>query len=144
MSWAFKRWDNAYEWQWMKERTHVLHCEDSQGIVAWKDNEIRAVVVADQFKSDTCSVHIAIDDPMCVRAGFLSEVAYHLFVVCGRRAIFGTVPSKNAKALKFDEHIGFKEVARISGVFGEGEDCVVMEMSREDCRWLPEELREAA
>lgn len=112
-------------------------------MVAWRDNSIAACVVAGQFRRDTCSVHIAIDDPLALRAGFFTEVAHHLFDVCGMRSLFGTVPAKNAKALKFDKHIGFKEVAVVPGLFGEGEDCIVVEMKREDCKWLHRK-REAA
>jgi hypothetical protein len=54
------------------------------------------------------------------------------------------VPSNNEKALKLDRHIGFKEVARIPNAVAEGVDYIVMCMEKSECRWLPEELREAA
>jgi len=58
--------------------------------------------------------------------------------------VFGHVPSYNIKALELDKKLGFKEVARIANVFPDG-DLVILEMTREDCKWLklkPRMLRE--
>lgn len=134
----------AAEWDWFKRKTHTICCEDSQGLVAYDDKGIAAVAVFDSFSPDGCNVHWAIENPMVLRHGFLEEIARHLFVVCKRKRIFGLVPANNKKALKFDLHVGMREVARIPHAMGEGIDYIVMTMTREECRWLPEELREAA
>ena len=140
----FKPLETMDEWTWFKERTHVIRCEDTQGIVAFDDSGIAAVAVLDSFTVDGCSVHFAIDRPIVIRSGFLNEIARHAFVSCNRKRIFGLVPSNNAKALKLDKHIGFTEVARVPNALAEGVDYIVMVMERKDCRWLPEQLREAA
>lgn len=128
----------------MKERTHVIACEDSQGIVAAdRGGNILAVCVADSFTPDSCNVHMAIDDPFVIKHGFLHEIGTHLFDVCGRSHIFGLVPANNDRALKFDKHIGFEEVVRIPDGVRTGVDYVVLRMNKEDCRWIREK-REAA
>ena len=120
-------------------------CEDTQGIVAYDEaGAIQAISAFDSFTVDACSVHLAIDNPIVLRHGFLTELAYHIFVTCNRKRIFGLVPSNNKKARKLDEHIGFKEVARIPDAVREGVDYIVYRMDKEACRWLPQELREAA
>jgi len=135
----------SHEWQWVKERTHVIACEDSQGIVAYDDEyNILAVVVADSFTVDACCVHIAVDNPFVMRHGFLEEVARHLFVTCGRKRLFGMVPENNKKALKLDAHLGFTEVARVPDAVAEGVAYVIMRLEKQDCRYLPQEFREAA
>lgn len=135
----------AEEWAWFKERAHVIACEDSQGIVVYDDAQnIAAMAVFDSFTVDGCSVHLAIDNPFAIRHGLFSEVARHAFVACGRKRMFGLVPSNNAKALKLDRHIGFTEVARIPNAVAEGVDYIVMCLEKADCRWLTEEMREAA
>lgn len=136
----FKPLTTETEWKWMKERTHVIACEDSQGIVAYDaGGRILAVCVADSFTPDSCNVHMAIDSPLVIKHGFLHEIGTHLFETCGRSHIFGLVPASNAKALKFDKHIGFNEVARIPDGVGTGTDYVVMRMNKEDCRWIRKE-----
>ena len=132
------------EWAWFKERTSVIMCEDSKGIVARnEDGIIQAICVADSFSVDACSVHFAIANPFVIRHGFLTAIADWLFGQCGRSRIFGLVPSNNKKALKLDKHIGFEEVAVIPKVLAENVDYVVLCMTREQCRWLTPALKEA-
>jgi hypothetical protein len=140
----FKPLTEQAEWTWFKERTHVLQCEDSQGIVAFDDRGIQAVLVADSFSPDACNVHMAIGNPMVIRHGFLNEVGNHLFNICGRNHIFGLVPSNNEKALKFDLHIGFREVCRIPDGVGTGTDYIVLRMDKSECPWITQPVEEEA
>lgn len=128
------------EWRWIEARAHPIMCADTQGIVAYAENgRILAMCVADSFTTDSCSVHLAIDNPSVIRRGFLAVVATHLFETCNRKRIFGLVPSNNAKALRFDVKIGFREVARIPDAIRDGVDYVVLRMDKEKCRWLKRE-----
>lgn len=136
--------DCPSEFMWFKERTHVIRCEDTQGIVAMRGHDILAVCVFDSFTVDGCSVHFAIENPMVIRRGFFSEIAYHAYVVCGRKRMFGLVPDNNERALKLDKNIGFKEIARVPNAISEGVGYIVMELLKEDCRFLPQELKGAA
>lgn len=123
-------------WEWVKEKAHVIRCEDTQGITALREGEIQAVAVFDSFTACACNVHMAIVNPFVIRAGFLNEIGRHLFVVCGRSRIFGLVPSNNPKALKLNRHIGMIEVARVPDALDEGVDYIVMEMEKARCRWI--------
>lgn len=49
--------------------------------------------------------------------------------------IFGQVPSDNQAALGFDFNLGFRELLRVEGVFPDA-DMVLVQMLREECRWL--------
>jgi hypothetical protein len=117
---------------------------DTQGIVAYDDKTgaIAGIVIMDSWTASGCQTHFAIDNPICIRRGFFREVAYHIHVVCGRKYIFGLIPANNEKAHKFDLKMGFKEVARVPDGFAEGVDYIVVRMSREENRWLPEEFRQ--
>lgn len=141
---TFKPLTTSQEWDWFKERTHVIACEDTQGIVAHRGADILAVAVFDSFTVDGCSVHFAIENPMVIRRGFLSEIAYHAYVVLDRSRLFGLVPDNNERAIKLDRHIGFKEIARVPRAISKDVGYIVMELEKKDCRFLPEELREAA
>ena len=140
----FKPLDMPREWQYLKEKAHVIACEDSQGLVATDEvGRIHAVAAFDSFTVDACSVHFAITNPIVLRRGFLNEIGRHLFIECGRARIFGLVPSNNEKALKFDTHIGMREVSRVPDAVAEGIDYIVMRMDKEECRWI-EQDRSAA
>ena len=141
----FKALDNQHEWEWFKGRTHVIQCEDSQGIVAVSaEGNILAICVADSFSPDSCNVHMAIDNPIVIRSGFLSECGRHLFHHLKRNHIFGLVPSNNARALKFNKHIGWREVARIPDGVGTGTDYVILRMDKAECRWIDQPAKEEA
>ena len=140
----FRPINSNEDWNWVRQRAHCILCEDSQGIVAYDERGIQAIAAFDSFTVDACNVHFAIANPYVIRHGFLHEIARHLFIQCNRKRIFGLVPSTNKKALKLDKHIGMEEVATIPDALADGIDYVVLRMNRKDCRWLPEELREAA
>ena len=123
----------------MKNRTHVILCEDSFGIVAKdEEGEIQAMCMADTFSVDACCVHLAIDNPYVLKYGFFQEVAQLLFIQKKRERLFGLVPDNNEKAIKLDKHIGFKEVTRIPDALMDGIGYIVMRMDKNDCRWLEE------
>ena len=133
------------EWQWFKERTHVISCEDTQGIVAYRETGcIAGMVVFDTWTDNSANVHLAIDDPTCIRRGLLREAAIHAYHVGGKKRLFGLVPSNNAKALRLNKKIGFREVARVPDAIDDGIDYVVMRLDKEECRWLPALLKEAS
>lgn len=144
----FKALTEQKEWDWISKRACPAQIEDSQGLVAYDNitGIICGVVIMDSWTKSGCQVHIAIDNPMCIRAGLLNEVATHIHVVCGRRYVFGTVPANNKKAYNFDLKIGFKEVARVPDGYAEGVDYIIMRMSKEENPWLRKhiEQKEAA
>jgi len=132
------------EWNWVTERARCMRMSDTGGIVAYDgDGQIQAICVFDSFTVDNCTVHLAIDNPLVLRHGFLNEVARHLFHVCDRKRLFGMARSDNAKANKFNEKIGWKVVATIPDGFADGIDFIVYRMDRDECRWLNKQ-KEAA
>ena len=132
------------EWAWFKKRTHTIQCEDTQGLVIYREGAIQAMAVFDSFGPSACNVHWAIDNPMVLKYGFFNEICHHAFIARGKQRIFGLVPSTNEKSLKLAAHVGMEEVARIPDAMGMGVDYVIMCMKRETCRWIAEEQREAA
>jgi hypothetical protein len=133
----FKPLTENFEWAWMQKQARPIRCEDTQGIVAYDEHgKIVAMAAFDGFTADSCNAHVAITNPLVIRAGFLNEVFRHLFVVCDRKRVFGLVASNNRKALNFDLKIGFTEVARIPDGYETGVDYVVVRLDKEDCRWI--------
>ena len=126
------------DWEWLRSRALTIRCEDTQGIVAYeaKTGKILAMCAIDSFTQNSCSTHMAIDDPTVLRHGFLQELARHIFITCGRSNVIGLVPSTNKRAIRFNKHIGFREIARIPDAIADGIDYVVMQMTRDECKWL--------
>lgn len=133
------------EWQWVNERAHCILCGDTCGIVATNEiGEILAVAVFDSFTPVAANVHMAIENPVVLRRGFLQAIGEYLFNVRSRARIYGLVPSNNHKALKLNRHIGMSVVATIPNALGQDIDYVVMGMEKSSCRWISQECREAA
>lgn len=135
------------DWANVKKVLPVRLCEDTRGILALDEQSgsIVAAVILDNWTHTAVQMHQWVGHPMVLRHGWLEEIYQFVFQDAGRDIIIGLVPGNNEKALKFNEHLGFKEVYRIKEGFGPDEDYVIMEGRREDfARWAPEQMREAA
>lgn len=142
---TFKVMNTPEEWSWIWDRAKPILCKDTQGIVAVDDNgKIAGMAILDSWTVDACSVHFAIDNPMCIRRGFINEVCRHAFVSSGRTKMFGLVPDNKDKVLSLDIKLGFYEVTRIPDALQDGIGYIVLRMDKADCKWIPQELREAA
>jgi hypothetical protein len=123
-------------WQWVSERSQASWEPGSKGLVAVRsDGVVGAGVLADSWTFTSCTCHIAVENPMAVRAGFLKEVARYLFDFCDRKIIVGLTPADNERALRFNRKIGWQEVCRIPEGWKPGVDFVVQTMTPEQCRY---------
>lgn len=128
------------DWPWVEKTLHCHLVEDTTGIVAIDaEGDYAGVVVMDGWTPSSVFVHIAVLNPMVLRHGFLSKAADAIFSHAGRELVLGMVPSNNEKALAFNKKIGFTELFRIKNGFDYGVDYVILEMRRDDCRWLTED-----
>ena len=144
MSFIFKPMTADFEWKWVKALTNVVMCEDSEGIVCYDDDGLMvAACVADTFSKDACSVHLAIANPLAIRAGLFNQCADYLFGTRERKRLFGQVPASNKKAIKLNKHLGYTVVATIPNGICEGEDLVVMCLEKENCKYV-KNIKEAA
>lgn len=66
---------------------------------------------------------------------FLWVIFDYPFNQLGCRKVFGQVSETNTGALEIYAKMGFKVVAKIDDVFPDGA-CLVIAMTRDDCRWL--------
>lgn len=110
-------------------------CADTRGITAISEQGPQAIAMFDTWSPNSCQMHIWIGSPMVIRRGFLQEVFGFVFG-SGRTVAIGSTPSDNEKALKFNKHIGFREIFRIPDAFDIGIDAVVVTMTKSECRWI--------
>lgn len=142
----YRAFFGEYDWGWFKQRVPLLRVEDTKGITAidLDANKTVAMVILDNWTQNGVQCHIAIDDPMVLRHGFLEECMDYVFNVCGKKKAWGLIPADNEKALKLNKHMGFVEVVRLKDGYADGVDSVIMEMTRETSKYIPEPAKLAA
>lgn len=92
-------------------------------------------VIFQGYTGASIGIHVGSFDPRWLNKDMLWIAFHYPFDQLGVQKLFGQIPSDNRKALDFNNKLGFKEEARIAGVFPDA-DLVVMSMRREECRWL--------
>ena len=115
---------------------------DARAMGWMEHDELRAVVVWDNFSECDCNIHIASDGkPHWFKRQFMIASFMHPFVQWNLRRVTGLVPAKNEKALKFDKNLGFVEEGYLKNALPDG-DLVVLGMLRENCRFIPQRYRD--
>ena len=106
--------------------------------IGWKDEDgpIGGFIIHGYTgRGGSCRVHYA-GKPGWLTRQKLSQMAAYLFTHLDCNRIYGEVPASKVGVLEIDKKIGFMEIARLGGYFAGGETCVLLELKREDCRWL--------
>jgi len=125
------------DWEWVSRVISPILCADTCGIVATTEKgEIVGAAIYDSFTVSSANIHLAVLQPTILRRGFLHAVAGDIFIRRGRSRIFGLTPENNKRAIKFNRHIGMREVARIPDAYDEGVGYVITRMDRADSPWL--------
>jgi len=123
---------------WLRENLDPVLCDDTNGIVCYnvENNDILAASVMDNWTKRSCQIHVWIGNPIAIRHGFLYETFEYIYLITGRKTIFGLTPANNAKAIKFNKHVGFKEIFRLPEAYDEGVDYILFQMDKDECRWF--------
>ena len=93
-------------------------------------------VVFSGYTGESICIHMAGWTPHWGSRDMLFVVFDYPFNQLGVKRIFGQVPETNTRALEIDRKFGFRQVARVEGVYPHDVACIVMRMDREDCRFL--------
>lgn len=124
------------DWPWVKAEASPVLCQDTDGIVAVRGDQLLAAAIFDSFSANSCLAHIVVKDPMVLRHGFLETGFRFVFEFKNRGLMTGLTPADNEAALRFNKKIGFREVYRIPEGYRVGIDYVLQEMRKDECRWL--------
>lgn len=127
------------DWAWVQKQIPILRVEDTGGLVAYnKDtDELLAACIWDNWTRNSVQCHFMVKNKIALKHGFVEEVADFVFNHQGKKFIYGMVPGDNEKAIKLNEHFGFTEKLRLEEAWADGVDYVVMELKKENCRYLP-------
>jgi hypothetical protein len=116
---------------WLQVRTMAVPARDIEGMVAEVDGRRGAVVGAERWTETSCFLHLVIDDPRVLRNNaLLDQIATYIFGARDKQFMLSTVSSLNEASLRFQKRIGFEEVARVKDDFDEGEDLIIMRLTR--------------
>jgi hypothetical protein len=137
---TFRRLDFALgDWDYIKE--HIpgfLYTSDVRGIVAIRKGKIGSVYMFDSWTASACQGHHIVTDKRVLVEGMMEEVWSWMFSATGgkRHKVIGAVSSTNLPSLRLAKRIGFKELFRIESGVAIGVDQVILEMTKDDCRYV--------
>ncbi|MFA5606801.1 MAG: GNAT family protein [Leucobacter sp.] len=100
------------------------------------DDRILAGAVYCDYSGTNVFVHLAGEGRRWLNREFLYVGFQYPFEQMRVRRLTGWVEESNLDARRFDEHIGFREEARLKGAARDGGDVILYVMWKEDCRWL--------
>lgn len=100
-----------------------------------KDGKLLGGVIYQAYNGASIVIQVASFDPHWLDRDMLWMAFHYPFEQLDVQKLFTQTPSNNLKALDFNRKLGFKDEARIAGVFRDA-DLVIRSMRREECRWL--------
>ena len=123
-------------WGFLVERVGVTPTPSARAIaVIDEPGRIRGMVLYDGWTENSVEAHMAVTAPAAWRALLVPAFAYP-FVQSGRGVLVGRIRESNVASLRMAMHLGFEVFARVRDGARVGEDLVLVQMRREDCRWL--------
>jgi len=132
-------------WNWFKDRAPTVLTEDLGGFIVIDDDTgtPQAAYVLSDWTATSCVLSVVVNNPLALRHGIMEVAADFVFNVSDRLKIIARVSSGNKKSLKFTRSAGFVELFRIKDGFDIGEDIILFELTKENCRFL-KKLKEVA
>ena len=122
---------------------HVQLSEDFQAIGRLNgEGKLIGVVGFNGFCGLTCWVHDA-GEKNWLSMDFLRKIFSYPFIQLGMEHLFATVAASNARALRLNRHVGFRDFARIKNGWEKDEDLIILTMAKGECRWIAEERKAA-
>lgn len=104
---------------------------------------IEWVVGYDGFVGHCCQMHVVNLTGKSVPRKLVWAAFDYPFNQGGLKCLLGVVNSNNTKAMRFDKHLGFKEMSRLPGMHDDGGDLVFFAMQKSECKWIKEKKHEA-
>ena len=125
------------EHPWIIQRAGLTVTPDFAAVRA-RDTEsgrIVAMVGYDSWTPNTVTVHVALAHPAALRHVLVPGFEIP-FVHAGRKVAICAVNGTNHRSLALVKRLGFREVYRLRDGWSDGQDLVLFEMRRENCRWI--------
>ena len=121
---------------WLTNRAESNASPHMRAIAAVDPNGlIHGMVGFDGWTKNSVVITIALENPASLRS-LIHPLFDYAFNQSGRGVALATVRGSNARSIKLCKRVGMREVYRVKDGIDVGEDLVIFEMRREECRWL--------
>lgn len=129
---------------WLTSRAQSNASPDMKAIACIDHTgKIHGMAGFDGWTPNSVVVTIALDTPIAFKR-LVWAIFDFAFVQARRGVVLATVKGSNERSLRLCAHVGLREVYRVRDGIAVGDDLVIMEMRREDCRWIAPSARKAA
>jgi hypothetical protein len=123
--------------EWIMARVGGLYNRATDhSIAVHQDDEIKGGVVFTGFLGGAIFLHMAGTEGDWAFRDFLWMIFDYAFRQIGCRKAFGLVDASNLRALWIDLRLGFRPVGKLANVTLDGNDMLILEMERHECKWL--------
>ena len=143
MKYNIRLFNFELDWEWVNKELPIFQVEDTSGMVVMRGNESVGAMIMDNWTNNSVQAHFIVKDPMLLRTEFLAVCFDYVFNIKGRKVIYALVPADNEKAIKLNIHFGATEKCRFEEAYADGVDYIVMELKKENCKYL-HKISEAA
>lgn len=124
------------DFAWLVERTSCAVTSQFRAIKAVDDSgRIRGMVGYDGWTINAVQAHMAVEAPMVWRSLLGPAFAYP-FGECNRGLLLAAIPSHNTRSWGLALHFGFRVAHVVRDGWAVGDDLLLLELRREDCRFL--------
>ena len=146
MNIEFREFIGQYDWVWVNQQVGINQAGDTSGIMAidLDKNETVGACIMDNWTQNSVQCHFMLTSPLVLKHKFLECCFNFMFVESNVAKIYGLVPADNLKAVKINKHMGFTVKARLEEAYEVGVDYLLMELKRENCKYVETKLDKAA
>ena len=106
---------------------------NARGLVSEVEGRVLGLVVLDTWTPNSAHIHVLVRATIACRHLLQAALTY-AFQHVG--VLLGVVRAANAQSMRLAQRSGFREVQRVADGWQKGEDLIVFEMRREECRWI--------
>lgn len=123
-------------WRFVNARTGIPLSHTMKCLGLERDGRLVAGVLYENWNGVNVWMHVAIEPSEYLTREYLRYCFVYPFEELKCKRVTGWVEASNTAARRFDEHLGFKEEARVIGAASDGGDAILYRMTREECRYL--------
>jgi hypothetical protein len=125
------------QWEEINKYLPLLCVEDTQAILAYNiKEELLGAMVFDNWTDTSVHAHFLLRKPMLLRHGFFEVCFGYVFGQSGRDMMYTIIPGNNDKSRRLVKRLGATEKCILEGAFKKGEDMVLVELRKENCKYL--------
>jgi RimJ/RimL family protein N-acetyltransferase len=126
--------------RFFNSRTSLPESVGMKAVGMERGGQVVAGTVYEGFNGNNVWMHLAAEPgARWMTRGFLRYCFHYPFNEVGVSRVSGYVDASNDKAIKLNEHLGFKREALLKGAAPDGDDVIIYVMNKTDCRWIGRE-----